>query len=505
MSEEDRRDGWQPEGAKWVVLYGSYAGVERTALHEVQRGVQRFVPYVVEVRQVGDEPPVADEHTVLMGTPDNNRWIGQLVDRGAIRPPSDPQGYTVACLESPFQEGRRVIVVAGGGPAGVLFGAHELLARVLSDGVWFDLPARRRDGYGPIGPIPMTSNLESLPDLAMSGAPAIDHRGIWTWGYAIYDYRRFFDSMARLKMNIVTIWNNTVPLNAGEVIECAHARGIRVIMGFHWGWGRNELNLSDADDRRKTMEEVVRTYTEQYAPLDLDGIYFQTLTEHLRTEQEDLSTASLACEWVNEIASALFTIEPDLYIQFGLHAASIRQHYADLKALDPRVAIVWEDVEGLPYAYNLGPEETSDESAQRAIDYTSRLVHLRPGTEFGMVPKGWTQLKWRDFHGPYVLGERDPGYIRARLRQHESMWKFQERRWLQHYPKAARFYRELLDFKPAGTLVTGLVEDGMIEEAVPLSVALFAETLWDPFEDDAGILRRVMSPHYQRSSGPDSV
>ena len=499
MHEEDPLDGWQPEGAKWAVLYGRYVGVERAALHEVQSGVQRFVPYVVQVRQAGDEPPVADEHAVLMGTPDNNRWIGQLVDGGTIRPPPGPQSYTVACLESPFQEGRRVLVVAGGGPAGVLHGAHELFARVLSDGVWFDLPARRLDGYGTIGPIPMTSNLDRIPALAMSGAPAIDYRGIWTWGYAIYDYRRFFGNMARLKMNVVTIWNNSVPLNASEVIECAHAQGIRVIMGFHWGWGRNELSLADADDLRKTREEVVRTYTEQYAPLDLDGIYFQTLTEHTRTEQEDRSTASLACEWVNEIASALFSIEPDLYVQFGLHVPSIRQHYEDLRALDRRITIVWEDVDGLPYSYNLGPEETSDESAQRAIDYTRRLVDLRPGMEFGMVPKGWTTLKWRDFHGPYVLGEGDPGSIRARLRQRESMWKFHERRWLQHYPKAARFYRELLDLKPAGTLVTGLVEDGMIEEAIPLSVALFAETLWDPFEDDAGILRRAMSPAYQRS------
>ena len=498
MREEDRRDGWLPEGPKWAVLYGSYVGVERTALNEVQRGVQRFLPYVVQVRRVGDEPPNADDHAVLVGTPDSNRLIGQLVDSGAIPPPPGPRGYTVACLESPFREGRRVLVVAGGGPAGVLHGAHELLARVLSDGVWFDLPARRQDGYGPVGPIPMTSNLESIPTLAMSGAPAIDNRGIWTWGHAIYDYRRLFNNMARLKLNMVTIWNNSVPINASEVIECAHAQGIRVIMGFHWGWGRNELNLADADDRQKTREEVVRTYMEQYAPLDLDGIYFQTLTEHTRTEQEDRSVASLACEWVNEIASALFSIEPDLYIQFGLHAPSIRQHYADITPLDRRITIVWEDVDGLPYTYNLGPEETSDASAQRAIDYTGRLVHLRTGLEFGMVPKGWTQLKWRDFHGPYVLGEADPGSIRARLRQRESIWRFQERRWLQHYPKAARFYRELLALEPAGTLVTGLIEDGMIEEAIPLSVSLYAETLWDPFEDDAGILLRAMSPHYRQ-------
>lgn len=497
MHGEDRRDGWQPEGPKWALIYGSYAGVERTALHEVQRGVQRFLPYVVEVRQVGDGTPVADEHVVLVGTPDNNSWIGQLVDNRAIQPPSGLQGYTVACLESPFVAGRRLLVVAGGGPAGVLYGAHEL-ARLLSDGVWFDLPARRLDGYGPIGPIPLTSNLESVPALEISGAPAIDNRGIWTWGYAIYDYRRFFDNMARLKMNIVTIWNNTVPVNAGEVIEYAHARGIRVIMGFHWGWGRKDLDLANADDLRKTKEVVVRTYTEQYAPLDHDGIYFQTLTEHLRTGQDDQSTATLACEWVNDIASALFGIDPDLYIQFGLHDASIREHYADLTPLDSRITIVWEDVDGLPYSYNLGPEETSDDSAQRAIDNTRRLVHLRPGVEFGMVPKGWTVLKWRDFHGPYVMGEGDAGSIRARFRQRESMWRFQERRWLQHYPKAARFYRELLDLEPAGTLVTGLAEDGMIEEAIPLSVALFAETLWDPFEDDAGILRRAMSPHYRQ-------
>ena len=39
----------------------------------------------------------------------------------------------------------------------------------------------------------------------------------------------------------------------------------------------------------------------------------------------------------------------------------------------------------------------------------------------------------------------------------------------------------------------------MIEEAIPLSVALFADTLWDRFEDDTGILRLAMSPQYQQS------
>ena len=114
-----------------------------------------------------------------------------------------------------------------------------------------------------------------------------------------------------------------------------------------------------------------------------------------------------------------------------------------------------------------------------------------------MVPKGWTQLKWRDFHGPYVLGEEDPGSIRKAIRERETTWRFLERSWLQHYPKAAHFYRELLAMKPVGTIVTGLLEDAMIEETIPLPVALYAETLWDPFQDDAEILRRAMSSYYR--------
>ena len=497
MSVDEHRDGWQPEGAKWVVLYGSYDSVERSAVHEIQRRVSSFVPYVVQIRRVGDDPPGTDENVVLVGTPENNRWIRQLINDRAIQSPPGPQGYSLACLESPFQENRCLIVVAGGDSDGVLHGAHELLARILSDGIWFDFSARPRDGYGPIGPIPMTSDLERIPNLLTSGAPAIDHRGIWTWGYAIYDYRRFFANMARLKLNMVTIWNNTVPINASEVIEYAHSYGIRVIMGFHWGWGRKGLSLTDADDMRRTKEEVVRTYKEQYASLDLDGIYFQTLTEHLSTEQSGGSTAALACDWVNEIASALFEVEPDLSIQFGLHAASIREHYADLRALDRRITIVWEDVAGFPYAYNLSDEDTSQESVQQAIDYTADLVHLRPGLDFGMVPKGWTQLKWRDFHGPYVLGEEDPRSIREALRERETTWRFLEQSWLQHYPKAAHFYRELLAMKPEGIIVTGLLEDTILEETIPLPIALYAEMLWDPFQDDAEILRRAMSSYYR--------
>ena len=51
--------------------------------------------------------------------------------------------------------------------------------------------------------------------------------------------------------------------------------------------------------------------------------------------------------------------------------------------------------------------------------------------------------------------------------------------------------------KPEGIIVTGLLEDTILEETIPLPIALNAEMLWDPFQDDAEILRRAMSSYYR--------
>ena len=49
--------------------------------------------------------------------------------------------------------------------------------------------------------------------LAFSAAPALENRGLWTWGYVIYDYRRYLDNMARLKLNMLVVWNDCAPRN----------------------------------------------------------------------------------------------------------------------------------------------------------------------------------------------------------------------------------------------------------------------------------------------------
>jgi len=50
----------------------------------------------------------------------------------------------------------------------------------------------------------------------------------------------------------------------------------------------------------------------------------------------------------------------------------------------------------------------------------------------------------------------------------------------------------------ADITISALVEDGAFEEAIQPSVALLAETLWNPFQRDAEILCQAMRPCYAR-------
>ncbi len=347
-----------------------------------------------------------------------------------------------------------------------------------------------------------------MESFEISERPLIAGRGIWTWGYVVYDYRRFLDNMARLKMNTLILWNDCPPVNAREVVAHAHSRGVKVIFGFHWGWGVEGLDLASAEHRARTREEVLRSWREDYRDLGADGVYFQTATEHDKLEIGGRSVAALARDWAGDIAGALLKEEPGLYIQFGLHAMSILDNYGDLAGLDPRVSIVWEDAGAIPYSYD--PVPAYDEpgfakplelgTAEKTLEYSRKLAALREGAEFAMVAKGWTKLRWGvefEHHGPFVLGERDRAWIRRRLAGRRARWDEVNGLWRRHYPLAARFYREILDCSPAGMTVTGLVEDGMFEEAIQPSVALFAETLWNPRRAEGEILKLAGSPYYR--------
>jgi len=466
-------------GARWTIAYGDYNGVERFAIDEVQRLAQPSFPYVIDCEPASEVKPAEQEHLILVGTEKDNPLIRDLILKGALKRPAGPQGYSIAGFDSPWKKGQRVIALAGYDANGVLYGVEDFNAQIVKK-------ALTREEF------------DSIRDFAMSETPVIQNRGIWCWGYVIYDYRRFFDHLARLKMNTIIFWNDVVPQNCREVIEYAHSRGIRVILGFQWGYDIKGLDPTSPEQRAKMRDEVVATFNREYRGLGMDGIYFQTFTENSNLTIKGKSTAEWACLWVNEISSALFKIDPKLRIEFGLHATSIRDHYVDLKPLDPRIVITWEDAGTLPFAYD--PVTPDPASFDSTVDYAKKLADFRSNHEFSMVAKGWIQLPWQtsEHHGPYILGERDPEWIRQRLAQRQDRWDFVNPLWAKNYPLAAKFYRAVLGVHPSVCSVTGLIDDGEFEERIQPSAALFAQTLWNPNLPDGEILKRASSPYYGR-------
>ena len=483
--------GYKPryEGARWAVVYGSYAGVEQFALDELQRMVQRFLPYVLGVHGRADGELLERHHLILLGTPADNPLVEEVVRRGLVPPPPGPQGYTIAGLASPWNGERRLVVIAGHDALGVLYGVEDFNARVLAAKVEPDNPT----------PMRLRNALDEMKAFSFCERPLIENRGLWTWGYVIYDYRRFIDNMARLRMNSIIVWNDCPPANCAEFISYARARGIGVILAFHWGWGTN-LDIARQKDHLTIKRDVLRKYSKEYAHLDIDGIYFQTQTEHDQTSLGGRSTASLACSLVNLVSAALLEKKPDLKIYFGLHATSILDTYQDLAALDERVTIAWEDCGVMPFSYDPLTELPADNAtkgartAEETLAYCKRLASLRPGGLFAMVPKGWTCLDWRgefEHHGSFILGERDREFTRARLASRQTRWDYVNGLWSADYPKAQRFYREMLDVTDGNIAAWGLVEDGIFEEAIQPSVALFANMLWDPTMPDNRLLANV--------------
>lgn len=478
-------------GPRWKILYGNDRGVSRFALIELQRALQNYLPYVITVEPARSAKPGG--HTVLLGMISDNPWLKELAAKDMLAVPPKKQGYAVIGRQSPWASGSKIFAIAGNDQLGVLYGVEDFIARILTQEV------------GPNDPYRLAQALEELDEFSFSDYPLIENRGIWTWGGKIYDYRRFIDNMARLKMNRLTIWNDCPPLNCREVIDYAHERGIKVVLGFHWGWGR-DIDPLNARDLQRTKQAVVAEYKKHYQHLGMDGIYFQTFTEQTNSIIRGKTIAALACKWVNDISTALLKQEPQLRIEFGLHATSILDNYGDLGRLRPEVTIVWEDAGVLPYAYDpnldyrhtYGNKPAGLDSLEATIAYSRKLAAFF-GREFAMVAKGFIHQPWEtefEHHGPFVLGERGDEFIRKRLGRRQERWNKVNTGWLKHYPSAARFYREILECKIPGMTVLALVEDGMFEEVIQISVAIFAQTVWNPYRKDDKILRLAMSPYY---------
>ena len=461
---------------RWMLVTDNYSGIAKKAADILYAEIAGLVNYVLPAKGLNNltETDKKEYNLILIGKTGQNDIFSQLEAHGDLTVPVVAEGYGIYVGKSPLYD-NRIIAIAGQDAHGVLYGCMDFCNKYLGNiihrkgDIWdesfFDALFERE-----------------LNPFKTTAFPAVKTRAVWTWGHVIYDYRSFFKNMARLRLNEVVIWNDRLPLNADEVVDFAHSLGIKLIWGFAWGWGvdcADILHNLNEDSLNLLKKSIIKTYTEEYKGTDCDGIYFQSFTE-LHTDVIDSNCiAETVVNLVNEISSELFKISPELHIQFGLHATSVKNNLDYIRKVDNRIHIVWEDCGSFPYNYYADDVSDFDDT----LKLTQELVHLRGSDErFGAVLKGMPKLDWTRFEHftqSYILGERTNTFIHNRLHTKSTLWKKLQSDWLRN----AEYARKIIQATADGSeevIIQALIEDSLFENKIMFPAALYAEMLWTP-------------------------
>ena len=431
---------------RWVIVAPSYQSCKE-AVNTVSSVLRANLPYVVPV-------------------------LTEMPDYGC---------GTVKILIDPSAEKDRIIidakddcaVISGGSAVSVMYAAYDFCMG------WLIPLLNARSTSRALGEF-------RLPEYHVSSVPRISSRGVWTWGHVIYDYRRFFRALASLKLNRVTIWNDFAPINGADAADYAHSLGIDVIWGYSWGWGE-DIDISDPDSLER-MRRTVMSRTEQHMSLGGDGIYFQLFTETTDEYKNGLLIASEAVRWVNTISADLLGRWPELKIEFGLHAISVNKHLDIIAGVDPRVTIYWEDCGGFPWWYNVADVD------DKTLSFTRDICRLRGGAGYGGVLKGQTNLDWTLFEhqtGPCVLGESCESEMEEKKALRDGWRRFDQSRWTEYGGGVFKTV-SLIASECEDPSLECLTEDNLIENGIPLPLALFAEACWDPDREFTHVLSETM-------------
>ncbi len=422
---------------RWKIVYQTYCkGVEK-----VYAAMQTKLPYVLVCDAKEDE----SFSTIYVGL--DQKMEGYKID-----------------VQEPIGERQRIEIIAQD---------ETNLLYAASDFKNLYLPAAKFNSGDNVVDFYEKKTFENpLLPFHYATKPKIAQRGLWTWGYTIYDYKKYIDNMVTLKLNTLIIWNDFVPVNISDVITYAHSCGVKLYLGFAWGWDTN-CAVNDISDTSALTKAVVEKYEKEYNMLPCDGIYFQSFTELCRDDIDGVNIAEAVTNFVNNTAHEIFKTKPNLELLFGLHATSVFNDIDVFKGVDPRISIIWENVGATPY--HNSPDYL--ENFEETVSLNRRLQSLRSGG-FGAVLKSNYRLDWSTFEhheGPFVLGMCEPELVERKLAEKKSMHKKIQADWI----KNAKYAHELIKDFNEDAMVTVLAEDGPFEAFISYPVALYAQMLWD--------------------------
>lgn len=454
----------------WEIIYNRYEGMQAKAMqllsaevgYRVTRDPGVYTLYVLPCRRECEGLP--EKCAIIIGTSAESKLLQTYIREDEV--PRD--GYCLRVMKNPADAAYNWILIAGYDDRSLYYGAVDFLDHYLV----------QHSHY------PMCDNNETLdfelPDSTHISSPQTARRLIFTWGHPINDYRLFMRNMARQKLNEVIIWNDFCPVNAKEITDYAHEWGIRVIWGFAWGWidGCGSIRSIDDDYLAEVKASVLERFDREYAHLGVDGIYFQSFTERGDSEIGGRSIAETVVKLVNETADALLAKYPDLQIQFGLHADSVRNHPDDIAKTDPRVEIIWENHDAFPI--NSEPDFQRENAFESTCDFIRTILSMRPGAKVGILYKGYCTLDWSKFayqRGPFLLGEAHPRLIAHDTALRAQRWRFLQGQWMMYGEAAQRMTQFIHSLDPDGNVALGMA--GMFDDGIWFPEAVTTHMFWN--------------------------
>lgn len=462
---------------KFAIIYGQLENdIQKRAVEELSSVLLDYTfEYPICLRYDENEN-MTDYKCIYIGTKQSHAYIRNTSKKTL----SKEEEYVIKVENN-------TVMIEGFDDAGVLYGAIDFYNQYI---VKYEHPENENKDY-------WINFLErdALPDFEYASAPSVKERGLWTWGHVMYDYRGYFDHMMKLKMNSVIIWNDFLPVNADDIVRYAHSCNIKVIWGFSWLWD-TDCNRFDLKNLAPFSQKILETYEREYEKIGGDGIYFQTFTELRKDNIGGVLIAEAAAKFVNTTAALFYEKYPDIEIRFGLHATSVKNRLEWIKAIDPRIRIVWENCGAFPFSYIPSDLESFDETKE----FVGEIAGLRGKDDrFGVVTKGLVKLDWSQFEhlqGPQCIGLSSESMKRNRIERKRRIWRYIQAGWLKNADKAYEMVQEMIRVKGEDFCVFALVEDGMFEENIMYPVALYSEMLWNCHSDVKTLMKEVALRSY---------
>ena len=460
-----------------LIVCGKYEGRDKQSADYLYGELAPQLPYVLTICEADSLTPEQEEYynIIAIGTKQSNSYIARLCNDGIITPPDNKDGYRIKICDNPKNNQRQIFILAGGGDNGAFYAASCFINKYLFE------YGGKGDQYAPGYSGPAANDFlftYKLKEVDFEDIPQIAERGIWTWGHVIYDYKRFLNNMAHQRMNIITVWNDTVPINAKEFIEYAHSLGIKVIWGFSMGWGY-AYDISDDNTLNKIIADAAENYRDNYMGLGGDGIYFQTFTETKDDSKDGINIAERVAVFVNNINKHFREQFGNIRIQFGLHATSVKEHLDKIGTIDPKIEIVWEDCGSFPYEYN--PKSTEGYEETKA--FTEQITTLRGENEhFSAVLKGSSTLSWSTFEHQmdvFNMGVWGNQYVKDEYARRKGFWRIKNVLWLKNGELAHEIHEIIREKTKGAATIQYLIEAGVFEEKISLSSAIAAQLMWN--------------------------